>query len=74
MASVCSSVLPGIGRPVMPQSVVHGEHPAVPEQPQALLDVVGVLGLVGVDEDQVVRAVAQLGSTLSAAPAISRNR
>ena len=34
---------------------------AVAQQPQALLDVVGVLERVAVDEDQVVRAVAQLG-------------
>ena len=45
----------------MPQRVVERHDAARPQQPQRLLQVAGVLPLVGVAEDQVVGAVGQPG-------------
>ena len=51
----------GVGHPVVPQRVVERHDAAGPQQPQRLLVVDGVRALVGVDEHQVVGAVAQPG-------------
>src|SRR5690606_14374296 len=46
-----------VGDAVVPQRVRHREHPADAEHPHRLLDVVGDVGRLGVDEDEVVGAV-----------------
>ena len=48
-----------VGDPVVPQRVVEGHDAAGTQQPQRLLEVGGVLGLVAVAEDEVVVAVGQ---------------
>src|SRR5690606_30115193 len=59
----------GVGDAVVPQHVVHGQHPAGAEQPERLLGIQRVVLLVGVDEDQVVGAVGEPGHHLGRAPA-----
>ncbi len=53
-ARVSSSRTRRVGHPVVPERVVEGHHAAGPQQPQRLGQVRGVLGLVAVDEDDVV--------------------
>ncbi len=61
--------LRGVGDPVVPEGVVEGQHAAGPQQPHALLEVLGVLQLVGVAQHQVVRPVGQPGQHLQGRPA-----
>ena len=61
MASVCSSVLLGSAVRSCHRALSTARTPPCRSSRSALLDVLGVLDLVGVDEDQVVRAVAEPG-------------